>query len=543
MDENVSLAAADSELKRKRLVTFLGTGRYEPTRHRFPDESVGTETKYVCRAIAEFARVDEIAVVATEEAEKAHKAELAEALRSANQPAPHFHRIPKGESELELWRQFEVVKELIRPPVGTEVVLDVTHAFRSQPFFAAAVAAFVRAVDREPASLNIFYAAFEARQEDTTPVWELTPFIELVDWAQGMMLFLRTGRSAEVAEPTIRLGRKFAHRWAETKEGARPNLEKLGKALREFGGNLETVRTGDLLLPGGAGSAAGLFAALQKARQSASAAPPLADVLDRVQRDMVEPLLGASDHLADEAGHRVLAGLAKVYLDMGRLAAAAAVVREGWITRYATPSAALDGRNQARPSIDESARRDAEEHWNIKAREAAQEIAAVRNDIEHAGFKYQPATAEVLQKRLGKLVGDFARLASAAERLSAAGHTPVLVNLSSHLSADWSETQRRCAVGLAPEIRDLPFPPVPPEAGIAEIAALADRVVTRLAREFPSATHAMVQGEFTLAHALVRRLQQMGIVCVTATMRREVVEQSGGAKTTRFNFVRFCEYG
>src|SRR5271166_202408 len=136
MDENLSRAAADSELKRKRLVSFLGTGRYEPTRHRFPDESVGQETKYVCRAIAEFARVDEIAVVVTTEARSAHGEAIVEELRSANLPAPSFHPIPKGESEAELWRQFEVVKELLRPPTGTEVVLDVTHAFRSQPFFA-----------------------------------------------------------------------------------------------------------------------------------------------------------------------------------------------------------------------------------------------------------------------------------------------------------------------------------------------------------------------------------------------------------------------
>ena len=282
MDENRSLTAADSELKRKRLVSFLGIGRYEPTRHRFPDESLGTKTKYFCRAIAEFVRTDEIAIVATAEAEAAHGEELCKDLRSANLPAPSFQPIPKGESELELWRQFDVVKELLRPPIGTEVVLDVTHAFRSQPFFAAAVAAFVRAVDREPASRKIFYAAFEARKEDTTPVWELTPFIELVDWAQGMMLFLRTGRSADVAEPTIRLGRELARCWAETKEGVRPNLEKLGKALREFGGNLETVRTGDLLLPGAAGSAASLSTALQEAEESAAAVPPLADVAIRI---------------------------------------------------------------------------------------------------------------------------------------------------------------------------------------------------------------------------------------------------------------------
>ena len=320
-------------------------------------------------------------------------------------------------------------------------------------------------------------------------------------------------------------------------------MEKLGKALRDFGGNLETVRTGDLLLPGAAGSAASLSAALQEAKESAAAIPPLADVLDRVQREMIEPLLGASDHLAGEAGHRALAGLARLYLEMGRWAEAAAVVREGWITRYATPSAAFGGRNQARPSVEESARRDAEDRWNIEERDAAQEIAAVRNDIEHAGFKYQPGTADTLQKRLGKLVEDFAGLPSAAAPVRAAGHTPVFVNLSSHSSGDWSETQRQAALRLAPEIKDLRFPSVPPEAGIAEIAALADRVVARLAIELPGATHVMVQGEFTLAHALVRELQKRGIVCLAATARRDVLEVSGGLKTTRFEFVRFREYG
>lgn len=95
---------------------------------------------------------------------------------------------------------------------------------------------------------------------------------------------------------------------------------------------------------------------------------------------------------------------------------------------------------------------------------------------------------------------------------------------------------------LAPEIKDLPFPAVPPEADTDDINALADELIARLTTELPGATHAMVQGEFTLAHALVRRLQQMGIVCLAATTRREIVEQSVDTKTTRFYFVRFRRY-
>ena len=96
---------------------------------------------------------------------------------------------------------------------------------------------------------------------------------------------------------------------------------------------------------------------------------------------------------------------------------------------------------------------------------------------------------------------------------------PLLVNLSNHPSACWSDDQKQAALKLAPEIRDLPFPAVPPEADAEAINALADEVVARLMAEAPGATHAMVQGEFTLAHALVRKLQQIGIVCVAATTR------------------------
>jgi hypothetical protein len=38
-------------------------------------------------------------------------------------------------------------------------------------------------------------------------------------------------------------------------------------------------------------------------------------------------------------------------------------------------------------------------------------------------------------------------------------------------------------------------------------------------------------------------LQERGIVCPAATTRREVLEDAGAVKTTRFELVRFREYG
>jgi CRISPR-associated protein Csx16 len=530
----------NEQTKVHRLVTFLGTGKYQPTIYALGERRAET-TRFVCCALAELLEPAEIVVLATEQAENSHGPTLREALNDARF-SPRFEPIPFGENPEQQRQQFEIIKTQLRGSAGP-VMLDITHGFRSSPFFAAAIASFVRAVDEDPLDLRVCYAgALNAEGTGLTPIWDLSEFVNLLDWTQAIMLFLRTGRSARVAERTESFGRRLARESSGVGPG--PSLRRLGATLREFGANLETVRVGDLLL-GKTGSAAAMCDAIRTARESATAIPPLADVLDRLEREMLSPLLGAADHLADEAGHRALGGLARLYLEMGRWAEAAAVAREGWITRHATPAAAFGGRNQGRPSVDESARRDAEDRWNAEDGDAARRIAAVRNDIEHAGFKVQPRAADSLRRDLRRLVDEFAALPPAAARVTNAGQSPVFVNLSNHPSADWSQAQRQAALALqgAPEIRDLPFPEVPPEAGTADIEALADRVVDQLKREFPGATYAMVQGEFTLAHALVRRLQQKGIVCLAATTRRDVVEQTPGAKTTRFEFVRFREYG
>jgi CRISPR-associated protein Csx16 len=87
-----------------------------------------------------------------------HGTALKEALRAANCPAPRFVRIPMGREPRELWRQFDVIKTELRGGDGP-VMLDITHGFRSQPFFAAAVATFVYAVDETPPDLRVLCGA------------------------------------------------------------------------------------------------------------------------------------------------------------------------------------------------------------------------------------------------------------------------------------------------------------------------------------------------------------------------------------------------
>ncbi|MCS6778979.1 MAG: CRISPR-associated DxTHG motif protein [Geminicoccaceae bacterium] len=288
-----------------RLVTFLGTGRYEKVAYELAGKRAEA-SPYVARALSELLAPRAIRVLSTEEAERQHGTGLREALRSLGGPEPEFVKIPSAAARVEQLTFFEILKNALRGADGP-VVLDITHGFRAQPFLAAAVVAFVRAVDEPPPEIRVLYGAFEARDATgVAPVWDLTYLVELLDWTAALRVLLETGRAEEAAAAAERLGRSLSKAWAEGgRSRPRPELDRLGKALRAFGEHLETLRTGDLLLGGGAKaapSAVALVEGIERARSDVEAhLPPLADVLDRV-RAMVAPLATGPEHLASPEG-------------------------------------------------------------------------------------------------------------------------------------------------------------------------------------------------------------------------------------------------
>jgi len=156
----------------------------------------------------------EIVVLATVKAEGTHGEGLRSELAAGRLPVPDVRHIPHGDAPGDLWVIFDELADALR--IGedgedTEVVLDITHGFRAQPFFGAAVVSFLRAVESRPASLRVVYGAFEQVDEQAgeAPVWDVTTFVELLDWTNALLLFLRTGRAEDVAAPTERFGREL----------------------------------------------------------------------------------------------------------------------------------------------------------------------------------------------------------------------------------------------------------------------------------------------------------------------------------------------
>lgn len=519
--------------KAMRLVSFLGVGNYSPVVYRLESQR-STLTPWVTQALCELIepRPIEVVVLATQAAWKKNGQPLTEAMSRAGLPAPQRVDVREGGDPEALWQQFAAITEALRVPAGHDVVLDITLGFRSQPFFSAAVGAFVHAVDDRPNRLRVVYGAIEAKQDDVAPVWELTTFVDLLDWTREIIAFLHTGRVAGVASRTLELGRALAQEWSQRawdERGTRPTLDQLAKALEAFGDDLATVRTGALTL--GNGSAARLSREIERAGDAlAVAAPPLADVLDKIAV-MARPLRVDGETLASEEGQRAVAALARLYLKMGRYSEAASTIREGWVTLYAEEaSAACPGTSYSR-----SARDRAERHWFTVEGERARTVATIRNDIDHAGFGDQPLLPHKLIAKIQLLAEEFA----VASRQRAPCNAATFVNISNHPFELWEEAQRQAAEALAKPVVNIRFPDVPPTAGGAVIDDLCDQCLGRVPA---GATHAMVQGEFTLTFRLVRALQRRGVVCLAATTEREVGDDGAGGRTSRFRFVGFRQY-
>jgi CRISPR-associated protein Csx16 len=518
------------------VVSFLGIGSYEPTIYEWRERSC--QTKFIALALSEISEAETTYILVTEKARNMYGDELRAGFHAAGRYEPRFIDFPIGNSTQALWEQFRIVKDVLRENRDYHLIFDITLSFRTQPFFAAGVLSFVRSVDEDPYDIEVVYGAFEARNDNTTPVWDLTPFAELIQWSEVLSLFLKTGNAHLAAEPMEQRGRSIRKTIVQN-EGRTfdlPKVDAFAKALSEFGDDIATVRTGNLLLGDkqGESSAAKLLQALSQSRDDfARYLPPVADVLDRVET-FVKPLVIESNCLNTREGHGALLALAKLYQTWRRFPEAVITLREGWITLYAEDAAAC----RSRSNFDDKARRRAELQWGKCEGNAARTLADIRNDVEHGGYNKQPKPAKTIMAQVETWISKFRDVdAKTITHMNPAD--AIFLNLSNHPQAKWDDAQITAARDYAPNIEDYTFPTVDPEWDEKQVGQLADETVSKIP---PNTTHALVVGEYSLTLALVSRLQQKGIVCLTATTARDVVEGEDGTKTSRFRFVRFRSY-
>ncbi len=426
-------------------ISFVGTGNYQETCYRYGDKEVRTSLFPV--AVREFFPEYTPLILLTEEARKKY----GQALLDAGFTEDQLVEVPSGKEEAELWELFDRIQENI--PEGSELVLDITHGFRTQPIILLAVVEFLKSVRNVTVS-HIVYGAFEARSpqrkptvrpapsgeaKDTepvetsvvveAPVWDLRTFLDLMDWAAATRRFLDTG-DASLLQRNLKAYHTRTYK-EERPERAR-NLMKLGDRLAELSEafrlnrayqfHREASRITDV--PTTVAEALKVLEELKEAHEAERIpeAHPLNLLLEDIE-SMLRSLHYPSDaeglaYLISREGLCMQASLVEQLLRFGLYQQAITVAREAMVALYMA-------RKLKAPEPDFIERDIAEYALNRRAREYREQtsenpvdilfalwnrIAEVRNDVNHAGMRERPLPAGSLKEQIEGVCCELVKL-------------------------------------------------------------------------------------------------------------------------------------
>jgi CRISPR-associated DxTHG motif protein len=373
-----------------KLITVLGTGKYEPVTYRWNDHTY--ETSFIQEAFVHWLKPEATCVLLTGGARAGQWQDLHQKLQG------HTHTveidIPDGKNEAELWEIFEAISEVVQE--GEEIVFDITHGFRSLPMIAMLTIAYLKQVKGVKVQY-VLYGAYEARndKDQVAPVFDLTPFADLLDWLAAAKMFTATGDSSELGQ-LIQEIQDDAYRNREAYG------ENLPRALKNFGAALAEV-SDDLLLarvPNLPKSVINLIEKQKRASAEVSQwAPPLRLLLDKIAAAYA-PF--QDDSLPTQAK------LIRWYLDHNHIVQAMTLAREWVVSCY------MQQRSLSRDDAEAELKQRAENHEKDEIIQLWNRIRELRNDLAHCGFgraEGQVLSAKSIRQNAKEVVKQIEQLA------------------------------------------------------------------------------------------------------------------------------------
>jgi len=355
-----------------KLITALGARKYEPVTYRWNDHTY--ETPFVQEAFVHWLKPEVTCVLLTEGARKANWDDKLHPRLQGHTQTIEID-IPDGKNEAELWQIFTAISDAVHE--GDEIAFDITHSFRSLPMIALLTIAYLKQVKGVKVQY-VLYGAYEARDDRGAPVFDLTPFANLLDWLAATKMFTATGDSSE-------LGRLIQEVQNDAYRNRGAYGENLPRALKNFGTALEEV-SDDLLLvrvPSLPDSIRRLAQRQSKANTEVGQwTPPLTLLLDKIAA-AYEPF--QDDSLSTQAA------LIRWYLEHNHIVQAVTLARE-WVVSYHLHKEGRDWRSRKE--------REQMEKWlgeSLQQDSLWSKIAKIRNDLAHCGFGR--AAGEVLSAK------------------------------------------------------------------------------------------------------------------------------------------------
>lgn len=209
----------------RKVITFLGTTPKE-TVYEYGGKPYSG--KVFAEALRQFVPFEEMYVFVTKEARANSYRELEKLNDSRIKPVD----IDSGKDVDEMWNWFDKILECV--DIGDTVIFDITHGLRSIPFLVFIFAAFLKSA-RDVTIEAIYYGAFELGNKDKgkpAPVIELSEFVSMFDWLSAVNEFLYTGNARYLA--------------GQLSKREQPALQPLAENVSEISLGLELLRPRDV---------------------------------------------------------------------------------------------------------------------------------------------------------------------------------------------------------------------------------------------------------------------------------------------------------
>ncbi len=383
-----------------KILSFLGTGprdgQYSETTYvKHDDNTQNYVTALFPEALYRLYKPEKVVVFVTPEVKEGdHLRRLKCKLPEEKlEEVELLSLLDNGNSESDLWQIFDTYQQSVSK--GDEIILDITHGFRSLPMLAFPVIAYLRQV-KQVMLKHILYAPYDARpesKEKNTPIFDLTPFVTLLDWMNAVNVFQRTGDARPIAE--LNIHNDISNALTKLSESLLTNRTiEVQEAAFEFNG----LRIDDLITEQDQGSQA-----------------PFRMLIEQLKENYQGMAVNAPRNTPEQSIRKQFEQI-KWYIDNQHYFQAITLIREWLVSwqyiqwRRRTMKGWLEWHNHRKPIEDafndyvSEAPDPDEDAWDLwKA------CAQLRNDLAHCGMKADPPPmlAEVAIDAINQLFRDL----------------------------------------------------------------------------------------------------------------------------------------
>jgi CRISPR-associated Csx2 family protein len=328
--------------------------------------------------------------------------------------------IPEGKNENEIWEVFQIIFNSIN--TNDEVIFDITHAFRSIPMLAIVVLNYAKVLKKINLK-EIFYGAFETLENPAevgniplekrrVPIIELTTFDKLMDWTIGIDRYIETGNAGMLSSLALS-GIQPILKATKGKDKSAATIGALSRQLNIFASTIATCRGKKI-----PEAASDLKRTVERSGKL-SLLPPFIPIFERLKQQ-----------LQMFSGELVSDGVqaAKWCYKHNMIQQAYTILQETLISHFTAAIGEnpmdMKVRKIASQAVTICATSKPENGWMKEAAENKEithkflrffhskpervklmrNLSKDRNDLNHAGYKSNPMSAEKFEKKFSEML-------------------------------------------------------------------------------------------------------------------------------------------